>query len=744
MSSSSLTADVWPVTDAGRSLAQNADFVSVYQPQDPTQLRLAGSLYVVADANQQHEHLSRYAAHAVMSAYYSSDEPDLGLRLRAAVEAVNVALFRAIRQQPDLMGVAKVKLAAAAIRGEQMHVAAVGDVRAYLIRSGQVRRITRDHTLVQQLIDEEALTPEQARDHPRRDVVLRSLGAEERVEIDLFDLRLRPDDSVILCSDGLTRYMTDAEIAEVVSTAAPRTAAETLVNAANERGGKDNVTVVAALMRAGAPPIAADIPHRWMGQRPSFDGTDTAVGMPMVTQEPGAAPMPPPSEQPTQSFPPTPAQPVEPAPIQQPRPVPQPQPAPQYGYIDPATGLPPVPPGQAVYQDRYVPRTYHPPDRPLRPRRGLSLGWVIAAGLLAVVLTGVMVLVLGNPFGWDSAFFGGREAAPGEAAEGAAEPTLTPTIAAPAQPVESPSPEPPPTLQPLAPVGMTLVEEGPFTRGVTEDEANTAAFDCISAGNEYLDGNTTLCIPDYFTDAQPVEEITLSPFFIDVTEVTNQAYAACVAAGTCEPPSDTINFDDPAFAQHPVVYVTWEQARTYCEWRGGRLPTEAEWEKTARGPTPRIYPWGDDWAAGRANLIDAGLGGTSVVRSFAQDVSLYGVYDMAGNVSEWVADWYFEDYNGFGTTNPVGPATQPYDEPIRVARGGSYADIYPFARTGHRLAVNAELGGAWLGFRCVMDTEAALQAAGETPAEEEIPAPEEEGVPPEEGETPADTGTTQP
>jgi len=468
-------------------------------------------------------------------------------------------------------------------------------------------------------------------------------------------------------------------------------------------------------MRAGAPPLPGDIPHRWVGQRPTFDGEDTVAAMPAIRQ----AEPPPPlfSEQPTQSYPPTQVSgpPAYAPPVQVPRPVPQPvQQAQAYGYIDPETGLPPIPStGQPAYQDRYLPRTYRPPARSGPPRRGLSLTWVIGAGFLAVALTAIMVLALGNPFGWELPFLGGREEGPGQAADATTPaPTLTPTLMS-AQPVQPPAtPSPTATTQPIAPVGMVMVEGGAFTRGVTNDEANTAAYDCINASNEYLDSNMTLCIPDYFTDAQPVEEITLYPFFIDVTEVTNSAYAGCVAAGACEPPSDTVAFDDPALAQHPVVHVTWAQAQAYCVWRGGRLPTEAEWEKTARGTTPRVYPWGDEWTAGIANLIDSGLGGTSIVRAFPQDVSPYGVFDMAGNVSEWVADWYFEDYTGFGALAPIGPDRQPYDEAMRVARGGSYADIYPFARTGHRLAVNTDLDGAWLGFRCAMDV------TGTSPAEE--------------------------
>jgi hypothetical protein len=136
------------------------------------------------------------------------------------------------------------------------------------------------------------------------------------------------------------------------------------------------------------------------------------------------------------------------------------------------------------------------------------------------------------------------------------------------------------------------------------------------------------------------------------------------------------------------------------------------------------------------------------VRSFAQDVSPYGVFDMAGNVSEWTADWYFEDYGVSGTLNPVGPANQPYSESLRVARGGSFQAIYPFARTGQRFDMNVESTNAWLGFRCVMDVEGASPPAedvdaGEAPAEDTTP-PDEGALPGEEevpADTEADTGT---
>ncbi|HEC22987.1 MAG TPA: Stp1/IreP family PP2C-type Ser/Thr phosphatase, partial [Chloroflexi bacterium] len=792
MSPSKLTVEVWPVTDRGQALEQNEDFVLVYQPTDPQQARYSGSLYVVVDGmggGMAGQLASRYAARKVMHAYYSSDEPDLGLRLREAVEAANADLYQYAQSQPELVKLSTT-LVAAAIRGEEMHIAAVGDSRAYLIREGQIQQITRDHTLVQQLLDEGAITPEQAREHPRRDVVLRALGMEETVAVDVFDLRLRPDDAVILCTDGLTEYLHEDEIARIVASSSPRSAAETLIQKANDRGGKDNVTVVAALARDGAPPLVTDIPHRWDGQPPTFDEQPTLAvprterplppteAMPVATggeetpPEPPPAPETPPAappahlEETAQMRRPQPQPPVEPAPPhrweeapapsqgtpvqpappygtppQQPpqQPPPQPgypaQPPPGYGQpappppgyaIDPATGLPPVPPGgQPGYgvprqAGPYAPRVYQPPAQPnIAPRRGIPIGWFFVAGIVAIVLTALMVVVLVNPMNWElklPSFAGGAATeAPTQAAE-----------APPTQPVDQPTAVPPTPVpatpeptQPVAPPGMVLIEGGPFLRGVSDEEVQAAILSCINEAED-----NTRCLPEYFTDAQPVEEVTLSPFFIDVTEVTNVDYAACVAAEVCSPPQDEQYYADPAFAQHPVVFVTWQQAVEYCTWAGRRLPTEAEWEKAARWDPVTgesyVYPWGNEWEPGRANTAAAGLGGTSAVQAFAQDISPTGVLDMTGNVSEWIQDWYFPGYENQGTLNPTGPETQPLGEPFRVVRGGSFLeDLSSYVRAGHRLAVNPEEASSWIGFRCAMDVAGAEPVAvptGEAPA----------------------------
>jgi sulfatase modifying factor 1 len=281
---------------------------------------------------------------------------------------------------------------------------------------------------------------------------------------------------------------------------------------------------------------------------------------------------------------------------------------------------------------------------------------------------------------------------------------------------------------------MVLVGGGPFLRGVSDDEIQAFVLLCIDESTESGDPR---CRRDWFIDAQPVEEITLSPFFIDVTEVTNLNYAACIAAEVCTPPENQEFYADPAFAQHPVVYVTWDQANKYCEWAGKRLPTEAEWEKAARwdeaSQTAYVFPWGNTWEAGRANTAAAGLGGTAAVQAFAQDMSPYGVLGMAGNVSEWVQDWYFPSYENLGTLNPVRSGNQPLTTPERSVRGAWYGeDITAYVRVGHRLSAEFDKSGDWLGFRC------AASLNGSTPGETPTSEPTQEVTP-----TPTATGTVE-
>ncbi len=122
--------------------------------------------------------------------------------------------------------------------------------------------------------------------------------------------------------------------------------------------------------------------------------------------------------------------------------------------------------------------------------------------------------------------------------------------------------------------------------------------------------------------------------------MTNVLYKNCVKVGKCQTPESMTKYDDADYADHPMVYVDWNQATTYCSWAGKRFPTEAEWEKAACGTDGRTYPWGNEWDVNKANASGSadGFDGTAPISSFDDGKSHYGAYAMAGNVSEWVAD----------------------------------------------------------------------------------------------------------
>ena len=210
------------------------------------------------------------------------------------------------------------------------------------------------------------------------------------------------------------------------------------------------------------------------------------------------------------------------------------------------------------------------------------------------------------------------------------------------------------------------------------------------------------------SDESPVHKVTLDAFWIDQTEVTNAMYQQCMDAGICSEPQETSSvthdsyFDNPNFADYPVVYVTWYDAVSYCEWAGGRLPTEAEWEKAARGDDSRIYPWGDE--SPTMNLANFGdnLGDLAKVGSYPDGASPYGALDMAGNAYEWVFDRYdAEYYLSSPSDNPTGSATGTQ----RVLRSASFNTGESIIRAANRGRYAPDVTGDDDGFRCIRDVE---------------------------------------
>ena len=206
------------------------------------------------------------------------------------------------------------------------------------------------------------------------------------------------------------------------------------------------------------------------------------------------------------------------------------------------------------------------------------------------------------------------------------------------------------------------------------------------------------------TDEVPVHEVNLDAFWIDQTEVTNKMYAACVAADTCAPPASSSSqtqasyYGNTRFDNYPVIYVNWDNARAFCAWAGRRLPTEAEWEKAARGTDERAYPWGKVITSALANYGNK-VGDTTAAGNYEDGKSPYGALDMAGNVLEWVSDWYDETYyESSPASNPLGPDAGN----LRVLRGGSWNKTDYSARSASRSMEDPTNSDNRIGFRCAL------------------------------------------
>lgn len=302
-------------------------------------------------------------------------------------------------------------------------------------------------------------------------------------------------------------------------------------------------------------------------------------------------------------------------------------------------------------------------------------------------------------------------------------PSLTPTF------IPTVTPSPTPTFTPT-PVGDLVLFNLP--------DGATVPMVAIPAG-DFLMGSTAADLMA-IDDEKPQQRVTLDRYYIDQLEVTNAQFAAfvastgyqttaelagrgrvCLANGCQESagatwqhpqgPASTLD----SFAQHPVVQVSWLDGDAYCHWRNATLPTEAQWEKAARGPNATIYPWGNAFVGQNLNFCDVnclanwadptvndGFAFTAPAGSYLNGVSLYGPLDMAGNVREWVADWY----GVYG--NPAG--TPPTAEE-RVIRGGSWFNGSNLVRSAGRNFAPPNQQSNEIGFRCVIGPDSPLYPA---------------------------------
>jgi serine/threonine-protein kinase len=387
------------------------------------------------------------------------------------------------------------------------------------------------------------------------------------------------------------------------------------------------------------------------------------------------------------------------------------------------------------------------PAQPLPARPALPWGWMAAAGGLFVVVLFLLVAVWrrspGGQVTLTQPALGSLPTSPVVSAE-QTQPVVTPSITV--------------TLQPSATPRTYIVSAGDTCSEIAQQfdvsvrsivSLNDLPADCaaIYAGQTLLippasdvgletpipvasatpatpvatqvsqvDGMTLVYVPsgkflmgspdsDLKTgqEEKPQHPVYLSVYWIDQTEVTNAMYSRCVRAGVCRPPGQRRSstrpsyFDEPGFYDYPVIYVSWQDADTYCRWAGRRLPSEAEWEKAARGVDGGTYPWGEAPPdAGLANF-NSQVGDTRAVGSYPAGASPYGALDMAGNVAEWVADWYDADYYPVSpASNPAGPETGEF----RVLRGGSWYSQLRAMRAAFRLSNYPDLQSETVGFRC--------------------------------------------
>jgi serine/threonine-protein kinase len=208
-------------------------------------------------------------------------------------------------------------------------------------------------------------------------------------------------------------------------------------------------------------------------------------------------------------------------------------------------------------------------------------------------------------------------------------------------------------------------------------------------------------------DEKPVHTVFLDAYWIDQTEVTNGMYQQCVSDDICEPPSLSRSFTregyfgNPEYDNFPVIYVNWDQAVAYCAWADRRLPTEAEWEKAARGTAGSLYPWGNESPSLNLAIFNNFTGDTAEVAGYPDGASVYSVMDMAGNVFEWVYDWYDESYySDSPEINPQGPNL--LSGSYRVIRGGAWNSLGHFLQSGSRNKLQPSLANYYVGFRCAI------------------------------------------
>ena len=242
-------------TDLGRLRENNEDKFDFYEPEDPAVLATKGFFYGIADGMGGHnagQIACELALKTIIHSYYASASTDIDASLRRAVDEANALIWDTAQMIPDRHGMGTT-LTAVVVREDQATIVQVGDSRAYLIRDNKIAQITEDHSWVAEQVRLGAMTLEEAQSSPFRNIITRSIGTAATIEADVTTQALHPGDLLVLCSDGLSGHLEPGEIQSITQDHSPSVAATRLVEQANERGGRDNITTLVLSVRALTP-----------------------------------------------------------------------------------------------------------------------------------------------------------------------------------------------------------------------------------------------------------------------------------------------------------------------------------------------------------------------------------------------------------------------------------------------------------------------------------------------------------
>jgi|SaaInl7_200m_RNA_FD_contig_41_397909_length_2059_multi_6_in_0_out_0_2 PPM family protein phosphatase len=277
------------LTHPGRKRSSNQDFVTFFEPDTPEDIKASGSLYIVADGvggAAQGDRASQYAAQKVLHDYYRNPQVDIGERMRNAMRQAGNDIYSFAERKGEFR--MATTMVTAVIRENLLTVANVGDSRAYLYRDGVIRQITRDHSLVGEMVRDGVMTVEEARRSKIKNRITRSMGGESNVEVDVYrDIAIKQGDKILLCSDGFSQYATPKEIAQLLSRGHPDEITGRLIDYALRRGGSDNISTI--LIDLLPEPLGSVSAPTSRGQQPvpvDWDTMDTIPGISVEYQRP--------------------------------------------------------------------------------------------------------------------------------------------------------------------------------------------------------------------------------------------------------------------------------------------------------------------------------------------------------------------------------------------------------------------------------------------------------------------------